>query len=98
MIVNKLEVVECPDMPNLPVASVLWKPAPDLKTSASAWIYAGGAHHTGFSTALTPDYIDDFSAMLGIEYLLIDETTDIKTFRNELKWNEVYYHIANGMM
>jgi len=98
MIVNKLEVVECPDMPNLPVASVLWKPAPDLKTSASAWIYAGGAHHTGFSTALTPDYIDDFSAMLGIEYLLIDKTTDIKTFRNELKWNEVYYHIANGMM
>mgnify|MGYP000843926964 CR=1 FL=1 len=32
MIANKVEVVECPEMPKLPVASVLWKPEPDLKT------------------------------------------------------------------
>jgi L-arabinose isomerase len=38
MIVNEVEVVKCPDMPNLPVASVLWKPLPDLKTGAAAWI------------------------------------------------------------
>ena len=48
MIVNKVEVVDCPDMPNLPVASVLWNPMPDLKTGAAAWILAGGAHHTAF--------------------------------------------------
>src|SRR5512133_1789565 len=36
MIVNDVEVVKCPEMPNLPVASVLWKPMPDLKTSAKA--------------------------------------------------------------
>jgi len=47
MIVSKVEVVDCPDMPNLPVASVLWKPEPALKTGAGAWIIAGGAHHTG---------------------------------------------------
>ena len=36
MIVNKVEVVKCPDMPNLPVASVLWKPMPDLKRGSSS--------------------------------------------------------------
>ena len=97
MIVNKVEVVECPDMPNLPVASVLWKPLPDLKTGASAWIMAGGAHHTGFSTAITAEYIEDFSSMLGVEYLLIDEKCDLASFGKELRWNEVFYLLADGI-
>ena len=97
MIVNKVEVVDCPDMPNLPVASVLWKPMPDLKTGASAWILAGGAHHTGFSTAIDAEYIEDFSSMLGIEYLLIDEKCDLASFKKEIRWNEIYYHTAQGI-
>ena len=96
MIVNKVEVVDCPDMPNLPVASVLWKPMPDLKTGAAAWILSGGAHHTGFSTAIDAEYIEDFSSMLGIEYLLIDEKCDITSFKNQINWNEVYFHIGGG--
>jgi L-arabinose isomerase len=98
MIVNKVEVVDCPDMPNLPVASVLWKPMPDLKTGAAAWILAGGAHHTGFSTAIDAEYIEDFSEMLGIEYLLIDENCNLSSFRKEIRWNEVYYHINGSML
>lgn len=98
MIVNKLEVVDCPDMPNLPVASVLWKPMPDLKTGAAAWILAGGAHHTGFSTALTAEYIEDLSEMMGIEYLLIDEKCDLSAFKKEIRWNEVYFHISGGIV
>ena len=97
MIVNKVEVVECPDMPNLPVASVLWKPEPDLKTAAGAWLMAGGAHHTGFSTALNADYIEDLTGMMGIEFLLIDEKCDLAEFRKEIRLNEVYYHIAGGI-
>jgi L-arabinose isomerase len=97
MIVNKVEVVECPDMPNLPVASVLWKPMPDLKTGAAAWIIAGGAHHTGFSTAINAEYLEDLTVMMGIEYVLIDEKCNLSDFKKELKWNEVYYHIAGGM-
>lgn len=97
MIVNKVEVVECPDMPNLPVASVLWKPLPDLKTGAAAWIMAGGAHHTGFSTAITAEYIEDFSSMLGVEFLLIDEKCDLASFGKELRWNEVYYLLSDGI-
>jgi L-arabinose isomerase len=97
MIVNKVEVVECPDMPNLPVASVLWKPMPDLKKGAAAWILAGGAHHTGFSTSIDPEYLEDFAEMTGIEYLLIDEKCDLNEFKKELRWNEVYYHISKGI-
>ncbi len=97
MIVNEVEVVKCPDMPRLPVASVLWKPMPDLKTGAAAWIFAGGAHHTGFSTAIDREYLEDFAGMMGIEYVLIDDKCDLDTFRKELRWNEIFYHISNGI-
>jgi L-arabinose isomerase len=98
MIVNNVEVVDCPDMPNLPVASVLWKPMPDLKTGAGAWILAGGAHHTGFSTAINAEYIEDLSVMMGIEYVLIDEKCDLSALKKELRWNEIYYHISGGII
>jgi L-arabinose isomerase len=97
MIVNDVEVVKCPDMPNLPVASVLWKPMPDLKTGAAAWILAGGAHHTGFSNAVNAEYMEDLAGMMGIEYLLIGEKCDLNEFRNELKWNELYYLLSDGI-
>jgi L-arabinose isomerase len=96
MIVNDVEVVKCPDMPKLPVASVLWKPLPDLKTGAAAWILAGGAHHTGFSTAINSEYLEDFAGMLGLEYVLINGKCDLTSFRKELRWNEIYYHIAGS--
>jgi len=98
MIVNEVEVVKCPDMPNLPVASVLWKPLPDLKTGAAAWIIAGGAHHTGFSTSINSEYLEDFAQMMGVEYVLIDGKCDLTEFKKELRWNEIYYHISNGII
>ncbi len=97
MVVNEVEVVECPVMPNLPVASVLWKPLPDLKRAAEAWILAGGAHHTGFSMAITSEYIEDFCSMTGIEYLVIDGKSDISSLRKELRWNEMFYHLSDGI-
>jgi L-arabinose isomerase len=96
MIVNEVEVVKCPDMPNLPVASVLWKPLPDLKTAATAWILAGGAHHTGFSNVVDAEYMEDFAGMMGVEYLLIGEKCDLSAFRNELKWNGLYYNLSES--
>jgi L-arabinose isomerase len=97
MIINEVEVVKCPDMPNLPVASILWKPLPDLKTAATAWILAGGAHHTGFSSAIGREYIEDFASMSGVECVLIGGKLDLTSFKNELRWNEMYYHLANGI-
>lgn len=98
MIVNDVEVVDCPDMPKLPVASVLWKPLPDLKKAASAWILAGGAHHTGFSLAVDAEYMEDFAAMCGIEFVHIGGGSDLKALRNELRWNEAYYRICGGLV
>jgi len=97
MIVNPVEVIP-PDrpLPYLPVARALWIPKPDLKVAAGAWILAGGAHHTGFSQSVTPEHLEDFATMAGIEYLLIDENTRLADFKKELRWNEVYYHLANG--
>jgi L-arabinose isomerase len=98
MIVNEVEVIKCPDMPKLPVASVLWKPMPDLRTGAAAWILAGGAHHTGFSTAIDPEYLEDFAGMTGIEYVLIGKEFNISDFRKELRWNELYYHLSGAII
>ena len=70
MIVNDVDVVKAErDMPELPVARTLWIPQPDLKVGAAAWIYAGGAHHTGFSQALTWEHIADYADIAGIEFV-----------------------------
>jgi L-arabinose isomerase len=97
MLVNEVEVVP-PDapLPRLPVARVVWIPKPNLKVAASAWIYAGGAHHTSFSQVITREHLEDFCDMAGIEYLLINEDTRISEFKKELRWNEVYYHLNRG--
>ncbi|MEZ5041585.1 MAG: L-arabinose isomerase [Saprospiraceae bacterium] len=98
LLVNKVEAIEPEQaLPKLPVARVLWEAKPNLKTAAAAWILAGGAHHTCYSQSLTPEYLEDFSEMAGIEYVLIDEDTKIHSFKKELHWNEVYYHIAKGI-
>ncbi|MGD8778498.1 MAG: L-arabinose isomerase [Ignavibacteria bacterium] len=92
IITNKVKVVEPEaDLPKLPVSRVLWIPEPDLKTFAHAWILAGGAHHTGFSQALTAEYIEDFAEMVGIEYLLIDDSTIISEFKKEIRFNDSYF-------
>jgi L-arabinose isomerase len=98
LLVNKVEVVPTEaDLPKLPVARALWLPQPDLKTAATAWIYAGGAHHTSFSYALTAEHLRDFADMAGIEFLLIDENTLLEDFKKELRWNDLYYHLAKGL-
>jgi L-arabinose isomerase len=98
MIVNPVAVVP-PDapLPKLPVARVVWVPEPDLPTAAGAWILAGGAHHTGFSQAVTAEQLEDFAEMADLEYLLIDADTQLSQFKKELRWNELYYHLARGL-
>ncbi len=96
MIVNKVNVIP-PDepLPKLPVARALWIPEPDLKTAAGAWIYAGGAHHTGFSLSLSVEHLEDYAGMAGLEFLVIDGDTTVRDFKKELKWNDLYYRL-NG--
>jgi L-arabinose isomerase len=98
LIVNQVDVVptDAP-LPKLPVARAMWLPQPDLKRAAAAWIYAGGAHHTSFSYSVNQDYLRDFAEMAGIEYVAIDSNTDLHRFKQELKWNDLYYHLAKGI-
>ena len=94
LLVNEVEAVAPTEpLPKLPVARVLWKPYPDMRTGCTAWILAGGAHHTGYSQNLTAEHFRDFADMAGIELALIGKNTDLHQFRNELRWNEAYYQI-----
>jgi L-arabinose isomerase len=92
LLVNEVEAVEAEEnLPNLPVARVLWKTLPDMKTGCAAWIYAGGAHHTAYSQNLTTAHLQDFANIAGLEYINIGPDTTLNQFRNELHWNEMYY-------
>ena len=92
LIVNVVDCkkVEKP-MPKLPVATNYWLPRPDLYTGLEAWILAGGAHHTAFSYDLTAEQMVDWAEAMGIEVVVIDENTNIRQFKNELRWNEVSF-------
>jgi L-arabinose isomerase len=94
LIVNEVEAVKpMADMPKLPVARVLWDPKPNLDIAATAWILAGGAHHTVYSQTITTEYMEDFADLAGIELLVIDANTCIRDFKDKLNANEVYYHL-----
>jgi len=97
LLINEVEAVR-PDkpLPKLPVARAVWRCKPDLQTAAAAWIYAGGAHHTGFSPCVTTEMLEDFGQMAGIETVIIDDKTTVREFLKELRGNEVYYALARG--
>ncbi|MEV0154287.1 L-arabinose isomerase [Micromonospora sp. NPDC050686] len=95
---NAIDVVEpLEDLPALPVARAVWAPRPDLRTSASSWLTAGGPHHTVLSTALTREHLEDFAEMAGVELAYIDENTTPRGFARELRWNSAYHRLAQGL-
>jgi L-arabinose isomerase len=97
-IVNEVKVVKPPKpLPKLPVARAIWECFPDFKTACAAWIYAGGAHHTGFSYPVTTEHIEDLTEIAGVEMVVIDDQTKIREFTRELRQNEIYYHLAPGL-
>jgi L-arabinose isomerase len=98
LVANEIDAVEPPrDLPRLPVARALWRARPDLATAAEAWLLAGGPHHTCYSQAVGLEVIEDFAEMVGVELLAIDADTDARTFRRELRWNQVYWHLARSV-
>ena len=98
LVANAVEVVDLPaPLPHLPVARAVWKPAPDLVTSATAWLTAGAAHHTVLSTAIGVDAWEDYAVMAQTELLVIDNDTTARGFAREVKWNAAYYRLAQGI-
>ncbi|WP_407318804.1 L-arabinose isomerase [Isoptericola halotolerans] len=85
------------ELPNLPVARAVWKPRPDFPTSAEAWLTAGGAHHTVMSTAAGIEAFEVFAQIARTELLVIDESTTRRGFADQVRWNQVYYRVAQGL-
>ncbi|TFC43160.1 L-arabinose isomerase [Cryobacterium shii] len=95
---NVVEVVEPPQaLPKLPVGRAVWRPEPDFATSAAAWLTAGAAHHTVMSTAVGIEVFQDFAEIARTELLVIDKTTTLRDFTREVRWNQAYYRLAQGL-
>jgi L-arabinose isomerase len=97
LVANVVENVESPDLPRLPVGRAVWKPAPDFATSAACWLAAGAAHHTVMTTAVGIEVFRDFAEIARTELVVIDETTTVRDFQRELRWNQAYYRLAQGL-
>jgi L-arabinose isomerase len=98
LIVNEIDLVP-PDAPmaKLPVGRAVWRPRPNFSTATESWLMAGGSHHTVLTRAVGPEVIADFAEMAGVEFLLINGDTNVASFKNELRWNEAYFHLARGL-
>jgi L-arabinose isomerase len=97
LLINEVDVVAPQhDMPKLPVARAIWTCHPNFEDACAAWIYAGGAHHTGFSQAVTTEMLEDFAAIAGIEVVVIDADTKLRQFKQELLWNDCAYGLKSG--
>jgi L-arabinose isomerase len=98
LVANEIEIVP-PDapLPRLPVARAVWKPAPNFSTAVESWLIAGGPHHTALSTAVSMETLEDFAEIAGVELVRIDHTTTTESFRREIRWNQAYYRLAQGL-
>jgi len=94
LIVNDVEAVKpVLPMPNLPVARVMWKPLPNLETSAEAWILAGGAHHSVISYSVTAEQLQDWAEIMGIEFVHINKDTNIVAFKQNLMLADIAWKL-----
>jgi L-arabinose isomerase len=97
LVANEIEIVPpTAPLPKLPVARAVWKPAPDLSTSAESWLTAGGPHHTVLSKAVGVEELHDLAEMVSTELLVIDANTTTREFAKEVRWNAAYYRLARG--
>jgi len=97
MTANVVDLIEHPPLPRLPVARAVWRPRPDLATSAESWLSAGGAHHTVLSTAAGVEAFEIFADIARTELLVIDESTTRRQFTDRLRWGQAYHRLARGL-
>lgn len=97
LIANDVNCVKSRPLPKLPVASELWVPEPSFEVGVGCWLNAGGTHHSCFSFDLTDEYWRDYAEIAGIECDIINKDTDYGRFKDELRWNEVYYMLNKAL-
>ena len=81
------------DMPNLPVARVMWEPMPNLLTGVECWIVAGGAHHTVLSYDVSAEMMKDFANMMDIEFVHITKSTTVESLEERLAVNDLIWKL-----
>jgi L-arabinose isomerase len=96
--VNAIDVVD-PDepLPRLPVACAVWRPRPSWSVATESWLMAGAPHHTVLSQALDVETLVDFAEMTGVELVVIDDDTTVRSLRRELRWSAAYHRLASRM-
>ena len=89
LIVQDIEAIKpIMDMPNLPVAKVMWKALPDLATGVECWITAGGAHHTTLSYDVDAEMLRDWARIMDIEFVHIGKDTTVESLEQQLMVND----------
>jgi L-arabinose isomerase len=90
LVVNEVKTIETPQpMPKLPVAQAMWIPYPDFTTGLEGWLWAGGAHHTGYSTQIGAEQLRVYADLLGIEFVRIGRDTTLEQVRTQLAVQEL---------
>ena len=94
LIVQDIECVKpIMEMPNLPVARVMWRAMPDLTTGVECWITAGGAHHTVLSYDVSASQMKDWATMMDIEFVHITKDTTVESLEKELFLNDLAWKL-----
>ncbi len=92
MVVAEVDNVDLPEpMPNLPVGRAVWTNRPDFKTAAEVWMLAGAAHHTVMSTQVGLEVFREFARMLGVEIVVIDNSTTVEEATRTMRLDALYY-------
>ena len=90
LVVNEVRTIDSPHpMPKLPVAKALWIPYPDFTTGLEGWLWAGGAHHTGYSTQIGSEHLQVYADLLGIEFVRIGRGTTLEQVRTAIAVQEL---------
>jgi L-arabinose isomerase len=90
LVVNEVRTIDPPEsMPKLPVAQAVWIPDPDFTTGLEAWLWSGGAHHTGYSTQIGSEHLQVYADLLGIEFVRIGRGTSLEQVRTQLAVQEL---------
>lgn len=94
LIVQEIECVKpIMEMPNLPVARVMWKILPNLREGIRQWITAGGAHHTVLTFDVSATVLEDWAEMMDIEFVHLDENTTTEDLKKELRVNDLLWKL-----
>ncbi|GHU63442.1 L-arabinose isomerase [Clostridia bacterium] len=94
LIVHDVEAVKpIFEMPDLPVARVMWKATPDLLTGSHAWILCGGAHHAVFSYDATAEMLEDWAEIMDVEFVHIHKDTTIEGLKQQLFLSDIAWKL-----